>query len=359
MFGKQFSADSIQFSVFSNPNSLNCKTPLDDCNHSLEYCKSIFGDCNSDLLYCNLALVDCNALLNDCNSHLQHCNLPSVHCNPLLVKWKQFFMKSKFLVCLAVLFSLNLFSQGYQIPEKPKFQTSVYDYVNLLSASQKSNLESKLVRYSDTTSTQIVIAIIASTEGENINYLAANWGEKWGIGDAEKDNGILILLAKDDRKIAIQNGKGVEYLMTDFLSKRIIERVITPEFKKGDYYKGLDKGSDYIFRTLQGEFKGTRKQNKKGFDPGIIIFVIMIIIFFIIISRGNKNNKGGGRGYRRGSVAGSILEAIILSNAGRGGGSFGGGFGGRSSGGGSFGGGGFGGGFGGGSFGGGGASGGW
>ncbi|MFY9241640.1 MAG: TPM domain-containing protein [Polaribacter sp.] len=267
-----------------------------------------------------------------------------------------FSRKSIFLFVLLV--SQISFSQGFEIPEKPKFQTSVYDYVNLLSASQKTSLESKLVRYSDTTSTQIVIAIIASTEGENINYLAANWGEKWGIGDAEKDNGVLILLAREDRKIAIQNGKGVEYLLTDFQSKRIIERVIIPEFKKGNYYAGLDKGADYIFRTLQGEFKGSRQKESQGFDFGILFFILIVIVLFIIISRGNKNNKGGGRRYRRGSLADTIFETIILSNAGRGGGSFGGGFGG-SSGGGSFGGGGFGGGFGGGSFGGGGASGGW
>ena len=263
-------------------------------------------------------------------------------------------IREKAIFCLAFLFSITFSAQGYQIPEKPKFQTSVYDYTRLLSSSQKTSLESKLVRYSDTTSTQIVVAIIASTEGENINYLAANWGEKWGIGDAKKDNGVLMLLAKNDKKIAIQNGKGVEYLLTDFQSKRIIERVILPEFKKGNFYGGLDKGADYIFRTLQGEFKGTRKQDAQSFDPGIIIFVIMIIIFFMIISRGNKNNRGGGGRYRKRNLAVDILQTIILSNAGRGGGSFGG-----SSGGGSFGGGGFGGGFGGGSFGGGGASGGW
>ncbi len=254
---------------------------------------------------------------------------------------------------IAVLFSISFFSQGYEIPEKPKFQTSVYDYTKLLTTSQKTNLETKLVRYSDTTSTQIVVAIISSTKGENIAYLAANWGEEWGIGQAKEDNGVLMLLAKDDRKITIQAGKGVEHLLTDFQSKRIIERIIIPEFKQGDFYGGLDKGSDYIFRTLNGEFKGIRKESFKGFDPGIIIFIIIVIIFFILISRGNKNNKGGGRRYRRRSVAGDILETIILSNAGRGGGSFGGGFGGSS------GGGGFGGGFGGGSFGGGGASGGW
>ena len=269
-------------------------------------------------------------------------------------------LRKNWLFFVALVFSLQTFAQGFKIPETPKFQTSVYDYVNLLSASQKTNLESKLVQYSDTTSTQIVVAIIASTEGENINYLAANWGEKWGIGDAKKDNGILILLAKDDKKIAIQVGRGAEPLLTDFQSKRIIERVILPEFRKGDFYGGLDKGAAYIFKTLNGEFTGTRQQDEKGFDPGIIIFIVMIIVFFLIVSRGNKNNKGGGRGFRRrGSVAGSILEAIILSNAGRGGGSFGGEFGSGSSGGGSFGGGGFGGGFGGGSFGGGGASGGW
>ena len=260
---------------------------------------------------------------------------------------------------IAITFSLNAFSQGYKIPEKPKFQTSVYDYTSLLTPFQKSNLEKKLVRYSDSTSTQIVVAIVSSTEGENIAYLAANWGEKWGIGQAKEDNGVLMLLAKDDRKITIQAGKGVEHLLTDFQSKRIIERVIIPEFKKGDYYRGLDQGSDYIFMTLNGAFKGTRKESSSGFDPGIIFFIIIIIVIFLIISRGNKNNRGGGRRYRKRDVAGSILETIILSNAGRGGGSFGGGFG--SSSGGGFGGssGGFGGGFGGGSFGGGGASGGW
>jgi uncharacterized protein len=263
-------------------------------------------------------------------------------------------IRKKIIFLLAFICTLNICSQGFKIPEKPKFQTSVYDYVNLLSGVQKKRLESKLIRYSDTTSTQIVIAIIASTEGENISYLVANWGEKWGIGDAKKDNGVLVLLAKDDKKIAIQAGKGVEYVLTDFQSKRIIERVIIPEFKKGDFYSGLDRGADYIFKTLNGEFKGTRKKNEEGFDPGVLVFVIIIIIVILLIARGNKNNRGGGRGFRSGSLADTIFTAIILSSSGRSGG-FSGGFGGSSGGGG----GGFGGGFGGGSFGGGGASGGW
>ena len=84
----------------------------------------------------------------------------------------------------------------FTIPDKPQKQTSVYDYINLLSPSQSNALEQKLVKYSDSTSTQIVVAIISSTEGENINYLGAQWGQKWGIGQADEDNGVLVLLAK-------------------------------------------------------------------------------------------------------------------------------------------------------------------
>nr|WP_299345043.1 TPM domain-containing protein [Allomuricauda sp.] len=243
----------------------------------------------------------------------------------------------------------------FTIPEKPSKQTSVYDYVNLLQASEKNALEQKLIRYADSTSTQIVVAIISSTEGENINYLGAQWGQKWGIGQADEDNGVLVLLARDDRRIAINTGYGVESTLTDLMSKRIIERVIIPEFKNGDYYAGLDKGADAIFQVLTGQFKEERDFNKDTSIPiKALLPVIIFIIILIILSRKNRNNKGGNRG-RRGSGL-DIWDMIILSNMGRGGyrGSSKGGFGG-----GGFGSGGFGGGFGGGGFGGGGASGGW
>ncbi len=252
----------------------------------------------------------------------------------------------------------------YDIPEKPKDskQHFVYDYGNLLSKSDSTNLNIKLRKYSDSTSTQIVIAIINSTEGEYINYLGAQWGEKWGIGKADKDNGVLILLAKNDRKIGINTGKGVEHLLTDAMSKRIIDRDVIPYFKRNDYYGGLNRASDAIFEVMNGEYQGTRQSNGGEFPFEVFIFLFIIFIIFIIAI--SKNRRGGGRGGNRGNDSDnrSILEAIILSNMGRGSysrgsssGGFGGGFGGGSS----SGGGGFGGGFGGGSFGGGGASGGW
>jgi len=255
---------------------------------------------------------------------------------------------------------LGLAFGQYAIPEKPKQQTSVYDYINLLSGQQKSSLEQKLVRYADSTSTQIVVAIIKSTEGEDINYLGAQWGHKWGIGQDGKDNGVLVLLARGDRRIAISTGYGVEGALTDAMSRRIIQGIIIPQFKQDNYYGGLDSGADAIFQVLNGEFK-----EERTFDDGagfsIAPFLPFIIFFIILIILSSRNRKGGGRNGGRRDRGLDLWDVIILSNMGRS--SSSGGFGGSSGGfGGSSGGGfrgGFGGGFGGGGFGGGGASGGW
>ncbi len=260
-------------------------------------------------------------------------------------------MNIKLLCLLVGFFFLNDIHAQYTIPDVPKKQTSVYQIgIQVLSKGEEKNIEQKLIRYSDSTSTQIVLIIIPSTKGEDINYLAANWGEKWGIGQQGKDNGVLFLLARNDRKVAIQAGRGTEGVLTDLMSKRIIESLIIPEFKKGNYYKGLDLGTDGIFKVLTGEFKETsqRKRKNKGENFfGVIPLIIVIIVFFIL------RGRGGGRGGRS-SGAGTLLDILVLSSMGSSGGYRGG-----STSGGSFSGGGFGGGFGGGSFGGGGASGSW
>ena len=254
----------------------------------------------------------------------------------------------KLLVCFLV--TQVSFAQ-YTIPEKPSFQTSVYDYANVLSASEKSQLEEKLIRYSDSTSTQIVVITIESLKGEDIGILTPKWAHTWGIGQAKEDNGVLILLAKDERKIWISPGYGLEDRLTAGIGGEITRNIIIPEFKAGSYYNGLDKGADALFDVFTGKYKGERKETKKekGFPfAPIIIFIIIMII----IAVKNKNNGGG-------SGAGSgigLAEIILLSSLGRSnGGGFGGGFGGGSSGGG----GGFGGGFGGGGFSGGGSGGSW
>ena len=254
-----------------------------------------------------------------------------------------------FIYSVVFLNSGFLFAQ-YTIPEKPSFQTSVYDYANVLSASEKTQLEEKLIRYSDSTSTQIVVITIESLKGEDIGILTPKWGQTWGIGGSEKnDNGVIILLAKAERKIWISAGYGLEDRLTAGIGGEITRNIIIPEFKAGSYYNGLDKGADALFDVFKGKYKGERKQTKKGENFPIFPIIIIVIIILFIISK-NKNNGGNSGG---GGIG--LAEMILLSSLGR---SSGGGFGGGSFGG-SSGGGGFGGGFGGGGFSGGGSGGSW
>jgi uncharacterized protein len=269
----------------------------------------------------------------------------------MLLQKKSTLISLKLFVCL--LFTQIGFAQ-FTIPEKPTLQTSVYDYANVLSATEKAQLEEKLIKYSDSTTTQIVIVTIETLEGEDIGILTPKWGQTWGIGGtAKNDNGVLILLAKAERKIWISPGYGLEDRLTAGIGGEITRNIIIPEFKAGSYYKGLDKGTDALFDVFKGKYKGERVKATKDKGFPILPIIIIIIIILVLISR----NKGGGNsGNRGGGMGPSLLDVIILSSLGRNSG--GGGFGGGSSGGG-FGGGGFGGGFGGGGFSGGGSGGDW
>lgn len=260
----------------------------------------------------------------------------------------------KSLILLLLLLSSALFSQ--QIPPKPKLQTALYDWADLLNPQQERALKQKLIAYGDSTSTQLVILTMKSIGQDDINLFAAELAQKWGIGQKGKDNGILILVDKSHRKVAIQNGYGIEYLLTDALSRELIETDIVPNFKRNRFYEGLDLAVDNIFKILKGTYKADpRKRDTSGGSPFLSIFFILVlfIVIFYLLSKG-RGGGGKGRGGRRDVNAGGLLlTGILLSGMGRGFGS-GGGFGG-----GGLGSGGFGGGFGGGGFGGGGASGGW
>ena len=237
-------------------------------------------------------------------------------------------MNSSILLKLLVCFLVTQFSFAqYEIPKLPELQTSVYDYANLLSATEKAQLEEKLIKYSDSTTTQIVVVIIESLKGEDVSALATKWGQTWGIGGTAKDdNGVIILLAKTERKIAINPGYGLEDRLTAGIGGEIIRNIIIPEFKAGSYYKGLDKGADALFDVFKGKYKGERKKTKKGDGFPILPIIIIVIVIIVIIA---KNKKDGGNSGNSGGFGPSLLDVIILSSLGRGGGGgFGGGFGG-------------------------------
>jgi len=227
---------------------------------------------------------------------------------------------SKKIITLIILLLLGCFTFSahaqYNIPKKPEFIPPVIDSTKTLSKYEYDSLYEKLKSYSDSTSTEIMVVIIPTTKGENIGLLTPRWGQKWGIGQAKEDNGIFILLAIQDRNIWISPGYGVENRLTAGIVGEITRNSIIPEFKRGSYFTGLDKGVDAIFDVLTGAYKNNRKKSTSSEFP-ISVF-IMLFIFFIIFLIVISNHKGGKNNRGNMTTVTSILDAIILSNMGRG-----------------------------------------
>lgn len=216
----------------------------------------------------------------------------------------------------------------------------VNDFSNLLSPSEQQLLADKLSRFFDSTSNQMVVLIEPSLDGDDLFEYSLKVFREWGLGEKDKNNGLLLYITTNDRKMYIQVGYGLEGAIPDMLAKRVISNTLVPSFKQGAYYQGIDLAMDELMAMAQGEYKNTRPKN--GFPTWIIvvIVIILIIIFTSFGSNMNRTYRSGRPFYDQGPFMGGGLGGF-------GGGGFGG-----------FGGGGFGG-FGGGSAGGGGAGGSW
>ncbi|WP_394342001.1 TPM domain-containing protein [Spirosoma pollinicola] len=232
------------------------------------------------------------------------------------------------------------------IPNKPSPPRLVNDFVGILSSTERAQLEQKLKAYNDSTSTQITIVIVKTTEPYPIGDFAFQVGRKWGVGQAGKNNGLVLAWATQTRKIFIAPGYGMEGAIPDAIAKRIITNTIAPAFKQEQYFQGLDDATTEIIRRASGEYKAEPDTNTDGGSSTFVIALIIIIVIVFIISR---RNRGGGSSGNRGGGFGPVFFPTSTFS-GWGGSSGGGSFGGGSSGGGF-------GGFGGGSFGGGGAGG--
>ena len=232
----------------------------------------------------------------------------------------------------------------------------VTDAGNFLSASERSILERKLSGYADSTSSQIILVTVPDLGGYDPQEYALTLGREWKVGQAGKDNGVVILISREERAIRIEIGYGLEGVIPDVFASRVVRDVITPAFKAGEFFQGLNSAVDIMMAAASGEFQAEEmaRETGRGINPAVL-YLIFIFVFMIISA---MRNKGGGKGGNR--THHNNIPMILWGSAlgGRGGGGFGGGgFGGGGFGGGGFGGGGFGGG--GGGFGGGGAGGSW
>ena len=256
---------------------------------------------------------------------------------------KKIFFCFTFLLCTFALLAQT-------IPGRPNPPRLVNDFTNTLTPDQKQALEEKLVAFDDSTSTQIAVVIIPTLNGAGISEYNLELGRKWGVGTT-KNNGVVLLIAKDDRKLDITAGYGLEGSLTDGTSQLIIDDIIVPNFKGNDYYRGLDQGTDAIIRAVKGTFNTPRQKAKGSGGGGLGKWIIILFIIIFLISRRGGGGKGTYMSRRGGTgIADAILWSTLLGGGRGGGGGWSGGGGGSS--------GGFGG-FGGGSFGGGGASGSW
>lgn len=218
-------------------------------------------------------------------------------------------------------------------PAFPTLSGRVVDEAALMSRKQAHQLTQQLAAFEKRSGIQLVVVSVDSLDGETIEEYGYQLGRHWGIGQKGKDNGVLLLIAQDERKVRIEVGYGLEGALPDAITANIIQTRILPAFKRGDMVAGVVAGSQGIMQALAGEYQPV-EQPKSDSDGGPWLFILVVIAMIVLH---NLRGGGGGPGGRR--------RAAYMAG-GFGAGSFGGRSGGGFSGGG-------------GSFGGGGASGGW
>lgn len=223
----------------------------------------------------------------------------------------------------------------------PKLTSPVYDATSTLSADEQEALVREVRRFEDSTSNQIAVVVLPSIGDADIREFGIDLLKQNAIGQKGRDNGVLLLIAKDDRKVSIEVGYGLEGVLPDATSDQIIRNEIRPRFKEGDYFGGIVAAVRSIEQATQGEYKGTGRKSKNGSGAFALLLVLFVVGSFLMsIFRGGRRTAITGRGYRSSNW---WWWGGGFGGGGFGGGGFGGsggGGGGWSAGGGSFGGGG-------------------
>lgn len=206
---------------------------------------------------------------------------------------KNLYFIKNIIIYLGILFvaiALPLFVSFGQItyPERP--MAFVSDYANVLGDTIL--LEEKIKKFEKETSNEIAVVTIDSLEGVTIEEYAVNLFEKWGIGKAGKDNGVLLLVAIKDRQVRIEVGYGLEGALPDSLAGSIIRNEITPFFEQENYQEGVERGVEAIMAATKGEYKVKEKEEKGSAWVFLIVFLV-IVGFIVLFARFGRKGKGG------------------------------------------------------------------
>ncbi|MFZ3375501.1 MAG: TPM domain-containing protein [Chthoniobacterales bacterium] len=224
------------------------------------------------------------------------------------------------------------------IPPKPAGYFN--DYAGVVSKEAALRFNEQLAQFERETSDQVVVAVFPKMQSDSsIEDYTQRVAQAWGVGQKEQRNGVVLFVFKDDRKMYIQVGYGLEGALPDITAFDITEYHIKPQFRNNNYEGGLATGIDLICKAIRGEYKGSgqtdRERHRGASSPfGFLVFLLVLIVF-LIASRGWR-----GRGYRYSSFGGPFIGGLSSGGGGWSAGGGGGGFSGISGGGGSFGGGG-------------------
>jgi len=204
----------------------------------------------------------------------------------------------------ALLLLLAYAIPGYAL-EVPVHQGYVTDLAGMLSPPVRQRLEQTLLAFEETDSTQIAVLTIPSLEGDSLEDFSIRTVDAWKIGQKGKDNGVLLLVSKNDRKIRIEVGRGLEGVLTDILSGRIIDNIITPRFKAGRFEEGFEAGVSAIIAASRGEFKATQTRNGKQGKEAPSLFNYLIFFALLVGFLGRIGRTAG-------VVAGGVLLPLFV-----------------------------------------------
>jgi uncharacterized protein len=220
---------------------------------------------------------------------------------------------------------LILISVGFAQQQLPDLKSYANDLTGTLDQEQLNTLNYRLKTFDDSTSNQLVVLIVPKVNDYSLEDYANETAAKNKIGTKKNDNGILFLIVKDDKKIRIEVGYGLEGALPDALASSIIRNVVVPDFKRNDYYDGISDGIDAIILATKGEYKSEDNGHTRNSYSGIVTFLLFIFFIITSIFRGGRRRRGGGFFFPGGFGGGGF------SSGGFGGGGFsggGGGFGG-------------------------------
>ncbi len=194
-----------------------------------------------------------------------------------------------------ILFTFKVYSQNIPIPE---LKSPVTDLTGTLKLSEINLLEQKLLDFQKNNESQFVILIIPTTGDESIEEYSMRAAENWKIGSAEKDDGIILLVAKNDRTLRIEVGYGLEEKVTDAEAGFIINDIIVPEFKNGNFYSGINQGVDFIFKLINGEITSdintlsdSNSLSENSESDGFLVFLILFLVLLQIVPFFMINSK--------------------------------------------------------------------